>query len=237
MGKQNFKNIYFADLAEEGATKSSVSLAFGMRDHSVYERIRMMSSSELRELVGYKNFAALKKNADSAGRSVNAHCLYRIKRHLADAPGNQDTARSEPAADTAFREAHLQATFRGGVQEPLHAWYPYLEGYSPQFVEDVLNEFMPGAQRILDPFSGAGTTPLTVAGMGRQALYCELNPLLQALTGCYDQIADALGVATASMVRTAGASVQALPAVLGEAALPLAQPGRAARNASKNVLA
>ena len=181
--KQNFKNIYFADLAEDGAAKSSVTLAFGARDSSVYERIRMMSSSELRELVGYKNYGALKKNADNSGRSVNAHCLYRIKRRLADdARGDPECAWRERATDTAFREAHLQATFRGGVQEPLHAWYPYLEGYSPQFVEDVLNEFMPDAQRILDPFSGAGTTPLTTAKMRRQAFYCELNPLLQALT-------------------------------------------------------
>ena len=181
--RQNFKNIYFADLAEDGAGKSSVTLAFGERDSSVYERIRMMSSSELRELVGYKNYAALKKNADNSGRSVNAHCLYRIKRRLADdATKDQEFAGGERLTDTAFREAHLQATFRGGVQEPLHAWYPYLEGYSPQFVEDVLNEFMPGAQRILDPFSGGGTTPLTTAKLGRQAFYCELNPLLQALT-------------------------------------------------------
>src|SRR6266481_2727231 len=93
MVKQNFKNIYFADLAEEGAAKSSVTLAFGTRDSSVYERIRMMSSSELRALVGYKNFAALRKNADSAGRSINAHCLYRIQRRLVDdSNGHQNTA-------------------------------------------------------------------------------------------------------------------------------------------------
>src|SRR5213078_3452745 len=91
MVKQNFKSIYFADLAEDGAAKSSVTLAFGERDSSVYERVRMMSSSELRELVGFKNFSALRKNADSSGRSVNAHCLYRIKRHFADdANGNRD---------------------------------------------------------------------------------------------------------------------------------------------------
>nr|MBA3442010.1 hypothetical protein [Pyrinomonadaceae bacterium] len=63
----------------------------------------------------------------------------------------------------------------------LHDWYPYLEGYSPQFVEQVLQEFAPQATRVLDPFAGSGTTPLTVAGLGRKAFYCELNPLLQYL--------------------------------------------------------
>ncbi len=178
--KQNFKNIYFADLAEANSPKSSVTLAFGARDGSVYERVRVMSSSELRSLVGYQSFAALKQSADNAGRSVNAHCLYRIKRRVVS--NGDQTAEVEPSTNVSFREAHLQATFRGGVHEPLHAWYPYLEGYSPQFVEDVLKEFMPDARRILDPFSGTGTTPLTAAKLGRQVFYCELNPLLQALT-------------------------------------------------------
>ncbi len=164
--KQNFKNIYFADLAEANSPKSSVTLAFGARDGSVYERVRVMSSSELRLLVGYQSFAALKQSADNAGRSVNAHCLYRIKRRVVS--NGDQTAEVKPSTNVSFREAHLQATFRGGVHEPLHAWYPYLEGYSPQFVEDVLKEFMPDVRRILDPFSGTGTS--------------ELNPLLQALT-------------------------------------------------------
>ena len=212
--KQNFKNIYFADLAEDGAAKSSVTLAFGARDNSVYERIRMMSSSELRELIGYKNYGALKKNADNSGRSVNAHCLYRIKRRLADGASEDEASTGrERATDTAFREAHLQATFRGGVQEPLHAWYPYLEGYSPQFVEDVLNEFMPDAQRILDPFSGGGTTPLTTAKMGRQAFYCELNPLLQALT---EAKRTALALDEDMRERVAAAVDEAARAILSE---------------------
>lgn len=31
--------------------------------------------------------------------------------------------------------APLSATFRGGKQEPFHTWYPYLEGYSLEFVD------------------------------------------------------------------------------------------------------
>ena len=67
------------------------------------------------------------------------------------------------------------------MAEPLHGWYPYLEGYSPAFVADALGTFAPNAQRVLDPFAGTGTTPLTAASLGRQAYYCELNPLLQFL--------------------------------------------------------
>ena len=76
----------------------------------------------------------------------------------------------------------IQTTFRGGRLEPLHNWYSYLEGYSPDFVEYLLKQFAPNATRILDPFSGTGTTPLTASRFGLEAFYCELNPMLQLLT-------------------------------------------------------
>jgi len=118
--KQNFKNIYFADLAEANSPKGSITLAFGAGDDSMYEQVRIMSSSELRSLVGYQSYAALKKSADDAGRSVNAHCLQRIKRGVEKTMGAATIA-TKPLTDEAFRIAHIQATFRGGVHEPLHA--------------------------------------------------------------------------------------------------------------------
>ena len=73
----------------------------------------------------------------------------------------------------------LSATFRGGKQEPFHTWYPYLEGYSPEFVETVLHEYMSDAGSILDPFGGTVTTGFTAAEKGLGAYYCEVNPVLQ----------------------------------------------------------
>lgn len=49
-------------------------------------------------------------------------------------------------------------------------------------MEEILRQLAPDAARILDPFSGTGTTPLTIARLGREGFYCELNPLLQYLT-------------------------------------------------------
>ncbi len=60
--------------------------------------------------------------------------------------------------------------------------------------------------------------------------------LTQALSCCHDQLTHALGVASAEVLGTAGSTAQALPALLGEAALLFVQPGRAARNASENGL-
>jgi hypothetical protein len=73
----------------------------------------------------------------------------------------------------------LSATFRGGKQEPFHTWYPYLEGYSPDFVETVLHEYMSNANSVLDPFGGTVTTGFTAAEKGLDAYFCEVNPVLQ----------------------------------------------------------
>jgi hypothetical protein len=81
-----------------------------------------------------------------------------------------------------FDEPDVHTTFRGGKVAPLHRWFPFPEGYSPRFVEQIVEKFAPDAQRILDPFSGTGTTPLTVARLGREAFYAEINPFLQHLT-------------------------------------------------------
>ena len=81
----------------------------------------------------------------------------------------------------AFAPRPTLATYRGGASEPMHGWYPYLEGYSPALVADALRAFAPAARRVLDPFAGTGTTPLTATSLGLHAYYCELNPLLQFL--------------------------------------------------------
>ena len=75
----------------------------------------------------------------------------------------------------------VQATFSGGAKDPFRRWYPYLEGYSPEFVETVLQHFSPKAQTVLDPFGGTGTTAFVTAKRGIKSYICEVNPLMQFL--------------------------------------------------------
>ena len=180
MGQQ-FKNIYFADYPAESARERNLTLAFGDKDGVIYEGIKFLTSHEIRERLGHANHRSLTEAAQRESLPLNTYCLRLLRdaqaRPLPKIDGElfrqSDTAR--PLIDP------IQATFRGGQAEPLHGWYPYLEGYSPRFVEQVLQEFAPHAERILDPFGGTGTTPLTAAKLGREAFFCELNPLLQFL--------------------------------------------------------
>jgi len=72
----------------------------------------------------------------------------------------------------------LDATFRDSSRAPLHSWFPYLEGYSPRFVEGVRQEFLPKARRILEPFAGSGTTPIVLGQAGVECAYAEANPAM-----------------------------------------------------------
>lgn len=74
-----------------------------------------------------------------------------------------------------------EATFTDARHMPLHSWYPYLEGYSVEFVERMYSNFMPEFGSILDPFAGTGTTSVATAILGRHSGYCETNPFLRDL--------------------------------------------------------
>ncbi len=72
----------------------------------------------------------------------------------------------------------LDATFRDSSRAPLHSWFPYLEGYSPRFVEGVRYQYLRDAKRILEPFAGSGTTPIVLGQAGVECAYSEANPAM-----------------------------------------------------------
>jgi DNA modification methylase len=68
-------------------------------------------------------------------------------------------------------------TFSDNTELPVHRWWPYVQGYSAEFVADVirLDGLGPGST-ILDPFAGSGTTFLEARRAGHRALGYELMP-------------------------------------------------------------
>lgn len=77
---------------------------------------------------------------------------------------------------------HKDATFRSAKELPFHRWYPYLEGYGPDFVRNIVRSYLPNAKSILEPFVGSGTTALTLGTLGINCGYCEANPVLSEIT-------------------------------------------------------
>ena len=70
-----------------------------------------------------------------------------------------------------------ELTFQHNRDLGRHGWLRLTPAYSVRVVEGILADLAPGA-RVLDPFSGTGTTALAAAERGHEATGVELNPFL-----------------------------------------------------------
>lgn len=71
--------------------------------------------------------------------------------------------------------------FTTNVNECVHRWAPYVQGFSASFVQSVFERHGQeySSPKILDPFSGCGTVPVQAKIAGYESFGVELNPLLQ----------------------------------------------------------
>ena len=75
-------------------------------------------------------------------------------------------------------------TFSLNKNEPIHRWYPYIEGYSSCLIAEELKMLLslqPDIKTIYDPFCGTGTTSLVAATHGIKSFYSESNPFMQSV--------------------------------------------------------
>lgn len=70
----------------------------------------------------------------------------------------------------------------------IHRWYPFVEGYSKEFISKIVNEFkkINRCENItcLEPFAGSGTTPLELQDMGYLCYSFEVSPFMYDLACC-----------------------------------------------------
>lgn len=63
----------------------------------------------------------------------------------------------------------------------VHRWYPFVEGYSKEFIEDILNELPTPPMCALEPFCGSGTTPVELQNHGISCYSFEVSPFMHLL--------------------------------------------------------
>ena len=68
--------------------------------------------------------------------------------------------------------------FNKNKTEPFHRWYPFVEGYSREFIKSIINEMGKDSIVCLEPFSGSGTTALELQNSGIKCYSFEVNPLM-----------------------------------------------------------
>jgi DNA modification methylase len=79
----------------------------------------------------------------------------------------------------------LHGTFSPNKLESVHRWYPYLEGFSSTFVEDITRRWANrDVSTIYDPFGGTGTAITVAAVNGIRGLYSEINPFMRHVIEC-----------------------------------------------------
>lgn len=179
MPTQNFKAIYFPDYKTINPNAKGFVLAFGERTKNLYQYIAPLSSHEVRELLGTHSFVELEKSATGEGLPVNTFCIWKLQKLINISSGSLSTDNSKRQEKNKLQPIHV--TFKGGKQNPLHNWYSFLEGYSPQFVEYIIDNYAKEANTVYDPFAGTGVTPLVASKRGLSSFYSEVNPLLQFL--------------------------------------------------------
>ncbi len=77
------------------------------------------------------------------------------------------------------RKQRIQFTPNFGEQ--VHRWAPYIQGFSAEFVQSVIDQYQREYEKplVLDPFAGCGTVLVQAKLNGLPSVGTELNPLLQ----------------------------------------------------------
>lgn len=63
----------------------------------------------------------------------------------------------------------------------VHRWYPFVEGYSKEFIEDILQELSFIPQAAMEPFCGSGTTPVELQNHNIKCYSFEVSPFMHLL--------------------------------------------------------
>jgi tRNA G10 N-methylase Trm11 len=168
MTKQFYKAIYFSDYPSDDTKDKSVTLAFSEPEAPYYAKIKDMSTTEIKELIGIETYKQLSLFADEQERSINQTVKLLIKQNLSK-------------VDKVKGMSQKDVTFVKSKDTPFQRWYPYIEGYSTDFVKSLIKNFEIADTIIYEPFAGTGTTLFASDEMGMSTVFSEVNPLLQYL--------------------------------------------------------
>lgn len=160
---QNFKAVSFTDTLS-GKSKV-VSLGFNEREYNFFLRIAKLSSQEIRRIISIDSYEELTVEADKDKRPVSQFIKIKLAKAIEE---------GSPFATS-------DITFKNSKSIPFQRWYPYAEGYSPDFVTSIINKYINNVGLVYEPFAGTGTTIFASDSMGFPTIYSEVNPVLQFL--------------------------------------------------------
>lgn len=72
--------------------------------------------------------------------------------------------------------------FNKNKSVPIHQWYPFVEGYSKEFIQSILDELPYLPVCVLEPFAGSGTTPVELQDQNIKCISFEVSPFMHLLS-------------------------------------------------------
>ncbi len=159
---QRFKTISFSDTISKKS--KIVTVSFSDDETDLYDMVNTLTSTEIKNAIKIFEYNELVAIADKEYRNVS----QTIKMLL----------------DRAIKGGVIlssDVTFRNSKDVPFQRWYPYIEGYSPNFVKKLITKYLKEECIIYEPFAGTGTTLFAADSLGYNTYYSEINPLLRFL--------------------------------------------------------
>lgn len=179
--KQIYKSISFPKALNRQRETKVLKLAISEKDNEIAKLIKDLNSSQIRTLLNNKNIEDLQEKSYIENRSLNNTCILLIKENLAKYNiGNQkqlDIFWANPSRSVNLDSPSV--TFRNNKEKGVFNWYPYIEGFSYDFVEHILEYVISKPRFIFDPFAGTGTTVLVASQQSIKSGFSEINPLMR----------------------------------------------------------
>ncbi len=181
---QIFKTISFPKEYSDTGKTEILRLAFNSEKHKqLLQVIELLSSNELRILLGEQSFSKLNSKSIKFDRSLNKYCISLIENSILDIKkehGNEFDIKMAFNRQVSLNKfTKKSVTFTENKTQKIHRWYPYVEGYSCSFVNDILKNLPYKPSAIYDPFSGSGTTQIVASHNSIMSYYSEINPLMR----------------------------------------------------------
>jgi len=178
---QYYKSVSFPRALNANDESKIIRLAFNANDEFFGKYIHRLNSSQIRALLDFRTYEEIDKIAAQSSRSLNNTCIYLLKEKIKSNNINTGGTLYNFLKTKSFNISKKSATFINNKDKNFYNWYPYIEGFSFDFVEEILRAIIKRPKNVYDPFAGTGTTILVSATNNIPSAFSEINPFMRYL--------------------------------------------------------
>ncbi len=177
---QYYKSVSYPKIYNQDNETKLIRLALNQNEKEFIDIIKDLSSSQLRTLLDNRSFDELEKTSYKERRSLSNTCVFLIKEKFAKYNiSNRDQLDLFLSSTNNININPNSGTFRNNKNKGIFNWYPYVEGFSYDFIERIFDLNILHPKSVYDPFAGTGTTILVSILNKINAGYSEINPLMR----------------------------------------------------------